>query len=45
MLQHALRRRLLSERNRIVLNKKDPLGIGFDFSELDAMAEDLWNAT
>ena len=45
VLQHALRRRLLSERNRIVLNKKDPLGIGFDFSELDAMAEDLWNAT
>ena len=45
LLQCALRRRLLAERKRIVLNRKDPLGAGFDFSELDAMAEALWNAT
>ena len=45
LLQSALRRRLLSQRRRIVLNRKDPLGTGFDFAELDAMAETLWNAT
>ncbi len=45
LLQSALRRRLLSERRRIILNRKDPLGQGFDFAELDAMAEDLWKAT
>lgn len=45
LLQSALRRRLLSERRRIVLNRKDPLGAGFDFSDLDAMAESLWDAT
>lgn len=45
LLQSALRRRLLHERRRFVLNRKDPLGTGFDFSELDAMAETLWEAT
>jgi len=45
LLQSALRRRLLNERRRMVLNRKDPLGSGFDFSELDAMAESLWEAT
>lgn len=45
LIQTALRRRLLSERRRMVLNRKDPLGTGFDFTELDAMAETLWNAT
>ncbi len=45
LLQSALRRRLLSERRRIILNRKDPLGAGFDFTELDAMAETLWDAT
>lgn len=45
LLQGALRRRLLAERRRLVLNKKDPLGTGFDFTELDAMAETLWSAT
>lgn len=44
LLQGALRRRLLAERRRVVLNRKDPLGTGFDFSELDAMAEMLWAA-
>ena len=45
LLQSALRKRLLDQRRRIVLNRKDPLGTGFDFTELDAMAETLWNAT
>lgn len=45
LLQSALRRRLLSERRRLVLNRKDPLGTGFDFTELDAMAEMLWTST
>ena len=45
LLQSALRRRLLSERRRMILNRKDPLGSGFDFAELDAMAETLWNST
>ncbi|QFT77757.1 AHH domain-containing protein [Erythrobacter sp. THAF29] len=45
LLQGALRRRLLDERRRMILNRKDPLGTGFDFSELDAMAEALWQAT
>lgn len=44
LLQGALRRQLLSERRRILLNRKDPLGTGFDFTELDAMAEALWSA-
>ena len=45
LLQSALRRRLLAERKRLILNKNDPLGAGFDFSELDAMADQLWNVT
>ncbi|QUL38841.1 AHH domain-containing protein [Erythrobacter sp. JK5] len=45
LLQTALRRRLLHQRRRIILNRKDPLGAGFDFAELDAMAEALWVAT
>lgn len=45
LLQTALRKRLLDERRRMVLNRKDPLGTGFDFSELDAMAAELWKAT
>jgi len=45
LLQSALRRRLLNERCRVILNRKDPLGTGFDFGELDAMAESLWEAT
>lgn len=44
LLQNALRRQLLAERRRILLNRKDPLGTGFDFTELDAMAEALWAA-
>lgn len=45
LLQSALRRRLLHQRRRIVLNRRDPLGNGFDFTEIDAMAEALWQAT
>lgn len=45
LLQAALRRQLLTERRRFLLNRRDPLGTGFDFSELDAMAEALWAST
>ena len=45
LLQSALRKRLLADRRGIVLNREDPLGTGFDFTELDAMAELLWAAT
>lgn len=44
LLQGALRRQLLAERRRMMLSRKDPLGTGFDFTELDAMAEELWAA-
>jgi len=44
LLQDALRRQLLAERRRVLLNRRDPLGTGFDFTELDAMAEALWAA-
>lgn len=44
LLQGALRQQLLAQRRRVVLNRKDPLGTGFDFAELDAMAEALWSA-
>ena len=43
LLQRALRRRLLSERRRLRLNRHDPVGSGLDFSELDAMADMLWS--
>lgn len=45
LLQSALRRRLLGERKSLVLNRKDPLGTGFNFDQLDAMAETLWAST
>lgn len=45
LLQGALRRRLLSERKSLSLNRKDPLGTGFNFDQLDAMAEELWAST
>lgn len=44
LLQGALRRQLLAQRRRVLLNRNDPLGAGFDFTELDAMAENLWAA-
>ncbi len=44
LLQCALRRQLLAQRRRVLLNRNDPLGAGFDFSDLDAMAELLWVA-
>jgi hypothetical protein len=46
LLQQALRRRLLRpDRPRLRLNRRDPLGAGLDFAELDAMAEMLWAGT
>lgn len=45
LLQRALRRRLLAEQRRLRLNRNDPLGQGIDFSELDAMAAQLWPTT
>lgn len=45
LLQRALRRRLLDQQRRLRLNRRDPLGSGIDFSQLDAMAERLWPAT
>lgn len=46
LLQRALRRRLLRPpRAPLVLNRNDPLGTGFDFTELDAMVDQLWGAT
>lgn len=44
LLQRALRRQLLDQQRRIILNRKDPVGTGFDFAELDAMADTLWEA-
>lgn len=44
LLQAALRRQLLAQRRRVLLNRKDPLGSGYDFNELDAMVESLWAA-
>ncbi|ANY20592.1 hypothetical protein A6F68_02090 [Tsuneonella dongtanensis] len=46
LLQRALRRRLIDPpRAPLRLNKNDPLGTGFDFTELDAMVDQLWGAT
>lgn len=46
LLQRALRRRLLSPGGaRLRLNRFDPMLSALDFSELDAMAEQLWADT
>lgn len=46
LLRAALRKRLsLHRTNAMLLNRKDPIGSGYDFSDLDAMAESLWEAT
>ncbi|HTM96484.1 MAG TPA: AHH domain-containing protein [Croceibacterium sp.] len=45
LLQRALRRSLLGDRRPFRLSSKCPLGTGYDFSELDAMAEKLWYGT
>ena len=44
LLQKTLRKQLLDEARPIRLNRKDPAGQGIDFSELDALADDLWAA-
>lgn len=46
LLQRGLKSRLLRPRRQAFrLNRRDPLGTGFDFAELDAMAETLWLET
>ena len=46
LLQAALRRRLMLTGQRpFRLNRRDPLGQGLDFAELDAMADALWAGT
>lgn len=45
LLQGALRRRLLAETRRLRLNRLDPLGNGRDFSQIDALVEELWRDT
>ncbi|MDE2434973.1 MAG: AHH domain-containing protein [Sphingomonadales bacterium] len=45
LLQMALRRRLMDQKQRLRLNRHDPLGAGVNFTELDAMAALLWPAT
>lgn len=46
ILQSELRQQLLKPKGaRMRLNRLDPLGTGFDYRELDAMAEKLWHAT
>ncbi len=45
LLQRALRRRLLDPVRHYALNRRDPLGQGTDFADLDAMADALWGAS
>lgn len=46
LLGRALRQRLLAQGQRpLQLNRYDPIGTGFDFSDLDALADGLWSAT
>lgn len=46
LLQRALRRRLLhGGQGRLTLNRKDPFRSGQDFTELDAMVDQLWAST
>ncbi|KEO91291.1 hypothetical protein EH31_01115 [Erythrobacter longus] len=45
LLQRALRIRLINADKGFVLNRKDPLGTGFNFDTLDAMAEQIWSST
>lgn len=44
LLQSALRKRLLDQSRRLILNRRDPALAKSDFSELDAMAEALFAA-
>ena len=44
LLQRPLRKRLLDQSRRIILNRRDPVARGPDFSELDAMAEVLFKS-
>lgn len=45
-LQRALKRRLLQDGGRrLVLNRKDPFRAELDFSELDALVDQLWQSS
>ena len=46
LLQAVLRRKLLDPaRGRGALHRRDPLGAGVDFTELDGMGDQLWLTT
>lgn len=46
LIQSALARRLGGEGKKpLLLNRRDPIGRGIDYANLDAMAERLWGAT
>ncbi|MBT8428266.1 MAG: AHH domain-containing protein [Erythrobacter sp.] len=45
LLQSALRKRLLDGARPFLLNRRDPSACKPDFTELDALAEQLWHAT
>jgi hypothetical protein len=46
LLRRALKRMILDvRRRRIRLNRRDPFAMADEFSDLDAMAEQLWTAT
>lgn len=46
LVRLALKRRLLNNVGRpVILNRKDPIGSGIDFSHLDSMVEQLWQDT
>lgn len=46
LLQATLRRQLVDPPGRrMQLHSRDPIGTGFDFTELDAMAEQMWAET
>lgn len=45
LLQRGLRRRLMErERRALFLSRKDPFRPGVDFTELDAMADAIWQS-
>lgn len=45
LIQRALKRRLSRYGNSaLILNRRDPIGRGVDYTSLDAMADTLWGA-
>ena len=46
LIQRGLKRRLRGGgKLPILLNRRDPIGRGVDFANLDAMADELWSAS